>query len=106
MLSSVLSLQWSGFCFRRVRRKDLHRRLFAVQSEASAGYGGVEMVPLSERDCRTKFLANGDSTQWQSEPRDAGSAGGPARLMGKGVKDSGYCAIGSENAQDYDAEDG
>jgi len=38
--------------------------------------------------------------------KDAGSAGGPARLMGKGVKDSGYCAIGSENAQDYDAEDG
>jgi len=58
MLSSVLSLQWSGFCFRRVRRKDSHGRLFAVQSEASAGYGGVEMVPLSERDCRTKFLAS------------------------------------------------
>ncbi len=26
--------------------------------------------------------------------------------MGKGVKDSGYGAIGGENAQDYDAEDG
>ena len=37
--------------------------------------------------------------------KDPGSAGMAARLMGKGVEDSEYSAIGRDNAQDYDGKD-